>query len=148
MAIDKSMIKRLATQCRIKVINDGMMYVADKEPFEAYTRAIESAARAELLAGVEPAKGQYFICTKCGMHGVGNGAQHSRHDGTLCGYLAHSEGPYYTADQLAAAVAKAKAEQREADAKVCEGYALRTRRYLDDDMTACKLANAIREGGK
>ena len=38
----------------------------------------------------------------------------------------------------------AVAAEREACAQVCEAYALRTRGYLDDDMTAVKNANAIR----
>lgn len=36
------------------------------------------------------------------------------------------------------------AAEREACAQVCEAYALRTSGYLDNDMTAVKLADAIR----
>ena len=48
-------------------------------------------------------------------------------------------------ERFAALVAAA---EREACAQVCEAYALRTRGYLDDDMTAVKNANAIRARGK
>ena len=36
------------------------------------------------------------------------------------------------------------AAEREACAQVCEAYALRTSGYLDNDMTAVNLADAIR----
>ena len=42
----------------------------------------------------------------------------------------------------------AAAAEREACAQVCEAYALRTRGYLDDDMTAVKNAKAIRARSK
>jgi hypothetical protein len=41
-------------------------------------------------------------------------------------------------------IAEAVKREREACAQVCEAYALRTSGYLDNDMTAVKLADAIR----
>ena len=57
-------------------------------------------------------------------------------------------GQYVTNDaSRQTAIAQAVAAEREACAQVCEAYALRTRGYLDDDMTAVKNANAIRARG-
>lgn len=139
MLSDKSTIKRLAYQHGMVVSVNGL-YVMSADEFEAYTRTIEQATREQLLAGVEVPEpfGTYFG-TDVQVNTAG-GPDKWRERKQYRGSL-------YTADQLSAAVAKAKAEQREADAKVCEGYALRTRGYLDDDMTACKLADSIREGG-
>lgn len=49
-----------------------------------------------------------------------------------------------TVEFITELAAMAAAAEREACAQVCEAYALRTRGYLDDDMTAVTNANAIR----
>ena len=56
--------------------------------------------------------------------------------------------PHYVKALIGKCVKAAVLAEREACAQVCEAYALRTRGYLDDDMTAVKNATAIRARGQ